>query len=151
MNLKKTGYALGVTGTSLVLLWIGILKFTPSEAMGIKPYVEHSFLMNWMYAIGSVRQVSDVIGIFETATSVLLLASFWNSRAGLIAGYLSAIIFLTTLSFLFTTPGIWKAMDGVPVTDFFVLKDLGFLAVGLQVIGSNSETKKSNPMTVYSK
>ena len=150
MNIKKTGYALGVAGTSLVLLWIGILKFTPSEAMGIKPYVEHSFLMSWMYAIGSVRQVSDFIGIFEIATSILLLASFWSSRAGLIAGYLAAIIFLTTLSFLFTTPGIWKEMDGVPVTDFFVLKDLGLLAVGVQVIGNNSESRKNNTSMVYS-
>jgi uncharacterized membrane protein YkgB len=149
MNIKKTGYALGVAGTSVILLWIGILKFTPSEAMGIKPYVEHSCIMGWMYAIGSVRQVSDFVGIFEIATSILLLASFWNSQAGLIGGYLSAIIFLTTLSFLFTTPGIWKDMDGVPVSDFFVLKDLGFLAVGLQVIGNNSESRKKNTSMVY--
>jgi len=132
---------LGVAGTSLVLLWIGILKFTPSEAMGIKPYVEHS-LISWLYAIGSVRQVSDFIGIFEITTSILLVVSFWSKRAGLIAGYLAAIIFLTTLSFLLTTPGIWKSMDGVPVTDFFVLKDLGFLAVALQTIGINSESAK---------
>ena len=138
MNFKKTGYALGVAGTALVLLWIGILKFTPSEAMGIKPYVEHSFIMSWMYAIGSVRQVSGFIGTFEIVTAILLLASFWSNRAGLIGGYLAVIIFLTTLSFLLTTPGIWKEMDGVPVTDFFVLKDLGFLAVALQVIGNNS-------------
>lgn len=151
MNIKKTGYAIGITGTSLVLLWIGILKFTPSEAMGIKPYVEHSFLIGWLYAIGSVRQVSDFIGIFEIVTSISLLASFWSSRAGLIAGYLATIIFLTTLSFLITTPGIWKEMDGVPVIDFFVLKDLGFLAVALQMIGSNSENEKANAGMAYSK
>jgi uncharacterized membrane protein YkgB len=145
MNFKKTGYALGVAGTSLVLLWIGILKFTPSEAMGIKPYVEHS-LISWLYATGGVRQISDFIGIFEIATAGLLIASFWSRRAGLIAGYLAAIIFLTTLSFLLTTPGIWKAMDGVPVTDFFVLKDLGFLAIALQVIGNNSNNKAVKPL-----
>ena len=151
MNIKKAGYALGVAGTSLVLLWIGILKFTPSETMGIKPYVEHSFLVGWMYAIGSVQQVSGFIGIFEIVTSALLLASFWSSRAGLIAGYMAGIIFITTLSFLFTTPGIWKEMDGVPVTDFFVLKDLGFLAVALQVAGNNSEARKENTAMAYSK
>ena len=145
MNFKKTGYALGVAGTSLVLLWIGILKFTPSEAMGIKPYVEHS-LISWLYAIGSVRQVSGFIGIFEIVTSGLLIASFWSKKAGLIAGYLAAIIFLTTLSFLLTTPGIWKTMDGVPVTDFFVLKDLGFLAVAFQVIGTNSNNMEAKSL-----
>ena len=144
MNTKKTGYTLGVAGTSLVLLWIGILKFTPSEALGIMPYVEHSFLMSWMYAIGGVRQVSDFIGIFEITTAILLIASFWSNRAGLIGGYLAAIIFLTTLSFLLTTPGIWKTMDGVPVTDFFVLKDIGFLAVALQVIANKRVVAKAN-------
>lgn len=139
MNIAKSGHLLGVTGTSLILLWIGILKFTPSEAAGIKPYVEHSFLMGWMYAIGNVRQVSDFIGIFEIITAILLIASFRNRKAGLIAGFLACIIFITTLSFLLTTPGIWKTMDGVPVTDFFVLKDLGLLAVALQVLGNNSE------------
>ncbi|WP_285059880.1 DUF417 family protein [Pedobacter ginsengisoli] len=44
---------------------------------------------------------------------------------------------MTTLSFLATTPGIWKVTDGMPVSDFFVVKDLAFLAISPQVIGSH--------------
>ena len=135
MNIKKTGYAIGVIGTIIVLLWIGILKFTPTEAAAIKPYVEHSFLMGWMYQIGSVQQVSNFVRFFELITAILLIASFFNRRMGLIGGYLGVLIFLTTLTFIFTTPGIWKEMDGLPVTDFFVVKDIAFLAIVLQVIG----------------
>lgn len=137
MDLKKTGYSLGVISTIIVLLWIGIFKFTPSEAAAIQSYVSNSFLMSWLYKVTSQQGVSNIIGTYEIITGLLLIASFFNNKAGLIAGYLAASIFLGTLSFLFTTPGVWKISDGVPVTDFFVIKDLSFLAVGLQVIGKS--------------
>jgi len=43
------------------------------------------------------------------------------------------VTFLTTLGYLLTTPGIWKVVDGIPVTDFFILKDLLFLGFGLRI------------------
>lgn len=46
---------------------------------------------------------------------------------------------LITISFLFTTPGVWTIVDGIPVTDFFVLKDLVMLGVGGIIIGSVDE------------
>ncbi len=157
MNFKKTGYNLGVIATIIVLLWIGIYKFTPTEAMAIKGFVSHSFLMSWMYKVFSDPVVSDLVGVFEIVTGILLIASFWNRKIGKIAGYLSLVIFLTTLSFLFTTPGVWKISDGVPVTEFFVLKDLAFAAIALQVIGRNSDeayvdvSKKREPNKYYEK
>lgn len=139
IDLKKTGYNLGVIATVIILFWIGALKFTPAEAHAIKGYVSNSFLMNWLYRFNSIQGVSNIIGVYEIITGILLIASFWNRKMGLIAGYLTASIFLTTLSFLITTPGIWKLSDGLPVTDFFVIKDLAFLAVALQVISKNSQ------------
>ncbi len=41
------------------------------------------------------------------------------------------VIFLVTLSFLLTLTGVWKVVDGVPVTEFFIFKDLVFLGVVL--------------------
>jgi len=138
MNFKKTGYNLGVITTIVVLIWIGIFKFTATEAMGIKHDVSNSFLMSWMYNVTSDQTVSDLIGAFEIITALLLLGSFWNNKIGRIAGYAGIIIFLTTISFLFTTPGIWKAVEGVPTTDFFVVKDLAFLAIMFLVVGEHS-------------
>lgn len=144
MNVKKAGYNLGVIATIIVLFWIGALKFTLAEALAIKGYVSNSFLTSWLYSFNSDQGVSNIIGIYEIITGILLIASFWNSRIALIAGCLTAIIFLTTLSFLVTTPGIWKLSEGVPVTDFFVIKDLAFLAVALQLVGKNSNHSPLN-------
>ena len=38
-------------GLVVVLLLIGVLKFTPGEAAGIQPLVAHSPLMSWMYGL----------------------------------------------------------------------------------------------------
>ena len=150
MNFSKTGYILGVSATALVLLWIGILKFTPTEAAAIKPYVENSFLMSWLYNVASVQMVSNLIGVFEIITGLLLLGSFRSTKAGEIAGYLALIIFITTLSFLITTPHVWKFSDGVLITDFFVVKDLAFLAIALQVIGHNSSERQAKSFNTNS-
>ena len=42
--------------------------------------------------------------------------------------------FIMTLSFLITTPGIWRIVDGIPVTDFFILKDLPLLGFGIMLL-----------------
>jgi uncharacterized membrane protein YkgB len=34
--MKKTGYWLSVIATAVVLIWIGLFKFTPTEAKAIK-------------------------------------------------------------------------------------------------------------------
>lgn len=156
MNFKKTGYNLGVIATIIVLIWIGIFKFTAVEARAIKGLVSNSFLMSWMYKVFSLQMVSNLIGVFEIITGILLIASFRNSKIGKIGGYLSLVIFLTTLSFLFTTPGVWRISEGVPVTEFFILKDLAFVAIALQVIGHDSITaldidKKHQPKKSYEK
>jgi len=140
MKISNTGYKVGVWATAIVLIWIGIFKFTPTEAMGIKGYVGNSFLISWIYKILSVGAASMLIGTVEIATGLLLVASLWNAKAGKIAGILTGVIFITTLSFLLTTPGTWKAVDGVPVTDFFVLKDLAYLGVGLMVFERSGST-----------
>lgn len=138
-TIEKAGYTLGVVSTIIVLLWIGVFKFTPGEAAAIRGYVSNSFLMSWLYRISSEQGVSNIIGIYEITTALLLIVSFWSRKVGLIAGCLTASIFIGTLSFLITTPGIWKFSEGVLITDFFVVKDIAFLAVALQVIGKNRE------------
>jgi len=49
------------------------------------------------------------------------------------------VTFLVTLSYLFTTPGVWKVVDGVPVTDFFILKDVMLLGFGLMILQNNTK------------
>lgn len=128
------GYIISVSGVALILLWLGIFKFTPTEAAAIEPYAGHSFLMQWMYPILGQQGVSTFVGIFETVTGIALLVHFFWNKIAFIAGVLSAIIFVVTLSFLFTTPGTFKKVDGVFITDFFVLKDIMALGISLMVM-----------------
>ena len=43
------GYYLGVFGVALVLIWLGIYKFTPTEAKLIEPLVVNHPAMSWLY------------------------------------------------------------------------------------------------------
>lgn len=128
--MKKIGFYLSYWGTVLILLWIGVFKFTPTEAEAIRPLVENHPFMSWMYDCFSVQAVSGIIGTIEIVTALLLLLGLkWKTirRAG--ALFVIAT-FLITISFLFTTPDVWKIVDGVPITDFFILKDLVMLGFG---------------------
>lgn len=139
MNLNEFAYKLGVLGTVIILLWVGLFKFTAVEAGAIKELVENHFAMGWMYKVMSVQQVSNLIGIFEVLTGIGLLASLFLRRIGFYAGFASAVIFVTTLSFLVTTPGVFKMVEGFPVTDFFILKDIPYLAISLMVFVNGKE------------
>ncbi|MDQ1095440.1 MULTISPECIES: DUF417 family protein [Chryseobacterium] len=131
---RKAGYYISLFGAAIILLWIGIFKFTPTEANAIKPLVENHFLTFFVYDIVSIRAVSDTIGVIEIIIAFLLLLSVKFASLTKYAAIGMIITFLTTLSYLFTTPGIWKVVDGIPVTDFFILKDLMFLGFGLMIL-----------------
>ncbi|MFA5833825.1 MAG: DUF417 family protein [Bacteroidota bacterium] len=131
------GYFISVIGVATVLIWIGVFKFTPTEARGIEPLVKNSFLMKWMYNYASIEIVSKVVGSIEILTAVCLLLHFFWKKAGMIGGFFAAITFLLTLSFLFTTPGVFSTVDGVLITDFFILKDLMALGISFMVLGKS--------------
>lgn len=133
----KTGFYFALYGTVIILAWIGIFKFTPTEAKAIQPLVENSPLMSWLYSIGNVQQVSNFIGTFEVITALLLAAFPLSKKLSLIGGVLNTVTFLSTLSFMFTTPNSFNVIDGILLPDAFILKDLAFLGIGLMVIGLN--------------
>ena len=131
---KDIGYKVAVLGVVLPLIWIGIFKFTLTEAEAIKPMVENSPLMSWLYSIFSVQGASRLIGSIEIIVAIGLIASLKFPKVGAYAGMASTFIFLGTLSFLFTTPGTWKTVDGVYITNFFILKDIVLLGASLMVV-----------------
>ncbi|CAM3043294.1 YkgB family protein [Vibrio neptunius] len=131
------GYNLGVIGVALVLAWIGIYKFTPTEAKLIEPLVVNHPAMNWLYDIISVQAVSNLIGATEIIVAIGLIAGFKNAKIAYVSGIAAAVIFVATLSFLLTTPNTWKVSDGILVTNFFLVKDILFLAISISVIERN--------------
>lgn len=137
--LKKIGFYVSYLSTFLILFWIGIFKFTPTEAEAIRPLVENHPFMSWMYDLFSVRTVSGIIGVAEVIAALLLLLGLKWRAGRILGGFLVVVTFLITISFLFTTPGMWKIVDGIPITDFFVLKDLVILGFGGIIMASADE------------
>ncbi|PRB02618.1 hypothetical protein CQ046_12070 [Chryseobacterium sp. MYb7] len=135
--LSRIGYYISLFGAALILLWIGIFKFTPTEAAAIKPLVENHFLTFFVYKIISVQAVSNLIGTIEIIIALLLIFSAKFAVLKKYAGIGMIVTFLVTLSYLFTTPGIWKIVDGVPVTNFFILKDILLLGFGFMIVQNN--------------
>ncbi|OEF42470.1 hypothetical protein OAE_16555 [Vibrio cyclitrophicus 1F289] len=142
-DLKQSnwGYNLGVIGVALVLTWIGIYKFTPTEAILIEPLIANHPALNWLYSLFSVQAVSNMVGGTEIIVAVGLIVGFINSRVAFYSGIAAAAIFAVTLSFLITTPNTWKVSDGILVTNFFLVKDILFLAIAISVIERNKSQK----------
>ncbi|WP_406733857.1 DUF417 family protein [Vibrio scophthalmi] len=133
------GYTFGVLGVVLVLVWIGVYKFTPTEAALIKPLVDNHPLMGWLYSILSVQMVSNLIGATEIIVAAGLLIGLSKPKIAFYSGIAASIIFLATLSFLVTTPNTWKVSDGILVSNFFLVKDILFLAIAISVVERNRE------------
>ncbi len=65
MTLSKIGYFLMRFGVIVILIWIGLFKFTPTEAAAIRPYMENSPFVSWMLTVFGERGASNLIGGIE--------------------------------------------------------------------------------------
>lgn len=126
----KIGYYIGIYGTALILLWLGIFKFTNIEAAAIKPLISHHLLLSWLYNIASEQTVSNLIGCIEISIALAFIIGVHFAIVRKIAFVGNSITFCLTLSFIFTTPNMWRNIEGIPTTDFFILKDIALLGIG---------------------
>ncbi len=126
-------------GLVLVIAWIGLMKFTEYEAKGIQPLVAHSPLMSWMYGIVTVRQFSDALGVFEISIAILIGLRHWSAKASAVGSAVAVLMFLTTLSFLFSTPGWEPSLGGFPALSGavgqFIIKDVVLLGAAIWSLG----------------
>ena len=131
-------------GLALVIGWIGFMKFTGYEAQGIEPLVAHSPLMGWMYHIWTVRQFSDGLGVVEAAIAILIALRPWSPKACVIGSAAAVLMCLTTLSFLFSTPGWEQSLGGFPALSAmpgqFLLKDVVLLGAAIWSLGESLTT-----------
>ena len=126
-------------GLVVVIAWIGALKFTASEAARIQQYVSHSPFLSWTGELLDPKALSAVFGTIELAAAILIALRPLLPRASAVGSLLAAGLFLTTLSFLFTTPGIGDPdAGGLPAlspTGQFLLKDLVLLGASVWTLG----------------
>jgi len=139
-RLQAIGSAAMRCGLAVIFLWFGAMKFTSYEATGVAQFVSHSPVVGWWHALLGIQGTSNMLGVFEISTGVLLLAGFVFPLASAVGGAMGVITFLTTLSFFFTTPGVSEPLaGGFPALSAkpgqFLLKDLGLLGISLFLLG----------------
>jgi len=141
-RVEAVGRELARYGLVVVVGWIGLMKFTAYEAEGIRLYVTNSPLMSWVYGSLSVRSFSAMLGVVEVAIALLIAARPFAPRVSALGSALAVGMFLTTLSFIFTTPGVWEpsaggfpALSGKPGQ--FLIKDLPLLGIALWSFGES--------------
>ena len=123
-------------GLVAVLVGIGAMKFTTYEAEAIQGLVANSPLLSWMYSVLSVRSASVLIGLSELAIAALIAVRPLSPTLAAGGSALAAGMFLTTLSFLVSTPGTFEASaGGFPALSVlpgqFLIKDLALLAAAV--------------------
>ena len=150
-QVEAAGRELARYGLVVVLAWIGLMKFTEYEAEGIRPFVANSPLMSWVYGLMSVRGFSAVLGVVEVAAAALIAARPFLPRACVVGSALAVGMFLTTLSFLISTPGVWEtSLGGFPALSAlpgqFLIKDLALLGISLWALGDAWKASARKPV-----
>ena len=82
-------------------------QVTTVAAQGIELLIAHSPLLSWMYGLWAVRQFAAGLGVVEICIAILIALRPWSRKASAIGSAAAVLMFLTTLSFLFSTPG-WE-------------------------------------------
>ena len=127
-------------GLVVVLVWMGLLKFTAFEAAAIEPMINSQPLLVWLYGVFSVQGASMLIGSIEILAGTLLALRAWSPVAGTAGGALAIGTFAITLSFMLTIPPVWEASaGGFPYLSVmpgqFLIKDVLFLAAAIWAFG----------------
>jgi len=135
-------------GLVVVIAWIGALKYSAYEAAAIHPLIANSPLMSWLYNILSVRALAATLGTLEIIAAVLIALRYLTPLLSAVGSAMAILLFLSTLSLLFTTPGV-TAAGGFPVLSVlpgqFLLKDLVLLGASLWTLGDSLAAIKSRP------
>jgi reactive chlorine resistance protein C len=148
-NLASVGSLVLRSGLVANLWWIGALKFEDYEVENIEPLVASSPLLSRLHGKLGAPKLARLIGVTEMAIGSLIAAKPLAPRASA-AGSIGAVgMFLTTLSFLATTPELWhERQRGVPKLSpagQFVVKDIVLLGAALLTAAESLRAAADHP------
>ncbi len=128
-------------GLVIVIGWIAAMKATHYEAVGIQPLIANSPFMSWMYKVWSLDHATVLVGILEMIVVILIALRHWSPKACAIGSAGAVIMFLTTLSFIFSTPGWEPTLGGFPALSGgvgeFLIKDIVLLGAAIWSLGES--------------
>jgi uncharacterized membrane protein YkgB len=129
------GQFLARYGLVVVLAWIGVGH--NSHPVSIQPLIAHSPLLSWLYGIFNVHTLGYALGSAEiTAALLIALRPLWP-RVSAVGSVFAVLIFCSTISFLFTTPGVFTRGPVLSMLGEFLIKDIVLLGVALWTLGDS--------------
>jgi uncharacterized membrane protein YkgB len=138
-------------GLVIVIAWFGAMKFTHYESQGISHWVANSPLLSWVYNIMSINAFGRLNGSIELIVAALLALRPWFPKASVVGGIFASLFFVTTLSFMITTPGVSEASaGGFPVLSAdgeFLMKDIALLGLALWLLADATDAARKQAMS----
>jgi uncharacterized membrane protein YkgB len=140
-----------------VLGTFGVVKMSPVGAQLVQPLIGNSPALEWLFSYLSVESAARVVGGVEIGAALMLFAGVLSPLLALGGSLLAVGIFVVTLSLLFTTPGIFVVLPGLPLPApsalaAFIVKDLFLLGatawsliVALRVLRVRRNVKRATP------
>lgn len=127
---------------AIIYCWFGGMKFTNYEAEGLVPLVSNSPLLSWMYGFWDAYAFSNFLGVLELTIAALILGRIISPKLSALGGLLSMGLFVTTVSFMATVPGVFEASaGGFPAISVlpgqFLLKDVGLFMASAFIFGNS--------------
>ncbi|MEU4930623.1 DUF417 family protein [Streptomyces yokosukanensis] len=135
----QAGRLISRYGLAVVLAWLGGGKYVKMDS---RVLIEHSPLLSWVYDVLSVHAVAVSLGTTEIVAACLIAVYPKWPRLSALGSAMTIVLFLGTLSFLFTTPGVvFTYAAGFPVLSAqpgqFLLKDLVLIGVAFWTLGES--------------
>jgi uncharacterized membrane protein YkgB len=137
---RNVAFLISSIGMIVMLLWAGSFKMTRPGAEGIIPLVSNSPLIWWHFKVFGPYIGSDLIGLTEWLYAILIIAGYFKPKAGIVGGLVGVMIFFTTSTMLFTTPGALVSVPGISGMRYmsflglFLYKDIISLGVSFYLI-----------------
>ena len=152
VNLKMLGSNVIRYGLVIVLFWVGFLKFSAYEAKAVHDLASNSPLLSWLSNLMSVQSFSNLLGSIEILLGILIAVRPYSPKASYYGSVGSSIMFFITLTFLFSTPGVWEPGLGFPYLSGkvgqFLAKDLLYFGAALYTAG---EALMAVPMSMVAR
>ncbi len=99
----------------------------------------NSPLMSWAYSVFTVRNFAALLGIIEITLGILIATRPFAPKVSAIGSIGAIFMFLITLTFIITTPGVWQPGYGFPfpspMPGQFLVKDIMLLGAAVWTAG----------------
>jgi reactive chlorine resistance protein C len=152
-RIDQIGHAFLRYGLVVAIGWIAAMKATEYEAKGIQPLIAHSPFLSWGYSVWSVNHFTMIIGAGEITIATLIALRRWFPRASAFGSLGAVLMFLTTLSFIITTPGWEPSLGGFPALSGdvgeFLIKDLVLFGAALWTLTDSLKAVYSRPTRLH--